>query len=244
MSHPIDCATAKGNRIEFYFMGGKKSLLNNGHKKAINILRNKPNSWVFLVPDLYPQNISFAHSTYKELKKELEKRFESELKRKNCDDRLKDRFLVHCFKYDLEVLLLVVDTGVLMSAFAFRGIPERTVRKAFTEAEVWVSPQLLREYRDTPIEPETDGTITHTQLRALLSGIASFVVNAKLVVKKSLSLCRDEGDNMVLECCLAAGADYLINGDKDLLEIDETTLRTEISKLRIVSPRIFLEHRK
>lgn len=113
LSHPIDCAPAKGNRIEFYFMGGKKSLLNNGHKKAINILRNKPNSWVFLVPDLYPQNISFAHSTYKELKKELEKRFESELKRKNCDDRLKDRFLVHCFKYDLEVLLLASDKHLL-----------------------------------------------------------------------------------------------------------------------------------
>lgn len=46
LSHPIDCATAKGNRTEFYFMGGKKSLLNNGHKKAINILRNKPNSCV------------------------------------------------------------------------------------------------------------------------------------------------------------------------------------------------------
>ncbi len=113
LSHPIDCATAKGNRVEFYFMGGKKSLLNNGHKKAINILRNKPNSWVFLVPDLYPQNISFAHSTYEELKKELEKRFESELKRKNCDDRLKERFLVHCFKYDLEVLLLASDKHLL-----------------------------------------------------------------------------------------------------------------------------------
>jgi hypothetical protein len=24
LSHPIDCATAKGNRVEFYFMGGKK----------------------------------------------------------------------------------------------------------------------------------------------------------------------------------------------------------------------------
>jgi len=113
LSHPIDCATAKGNRIEFYFMGGKKSLLNNGHKKAINILRNKPNSWVFLVPDLYPQNISFTHSNYEELKKKLEKRFESELKRKNCDDRLKNRFLVHCFKYDLEVLLLASDKHLL-----------------------------------------------------------------------------------------------------------------------------------
>jgi hypothetical protein len=113
LSHPIDCATAKGNRVEFYFMGGKKSLLNNGHKKAINILRNKPNSWVFLVPDLYPQNMPFAHSTYDELKRELEKRFRSELKRKKCDDRLKERFLVHCFKYDLEVLLLASDQALM-----------------------------------------------------------------------------------------------------------------------------------
>ena len=113
LSHPIDCATAKGNRVEFYFMGGKKLLLNNGHKKAINILRNKPNSWVFLVPDLYPQNMPFAHSTYDELKRELEKRFRSELQRKNCDNRLKDRFLVHCFKYDLEVLLLASDKHLL-----------------------------------------------------------------------------------------------------------------------------------
>jgi len=82
-------------------------------------------------------------------------------------------------------------------------------------------------------------------LRSLLSGIASFVVNAKVVVpKKNLSLCRDNEDNMVLECCLAADADFLITGDKDLLEISETTLKSEFSKLKIVSPMAFLEYGK
>ncbi len=113
LSHPIEYAADKGNRVEFYFMDGKEPLLKNGPKKAINILRNKPNSWVFLVPDLYPQNKPFKHSTYEELKKELEKIFGSELQRKNCDERLKDRFLIHCFKYDLETLLLASDKALL-----------------------------------------------------------------------------------------------------------------------------------
>lgn len=45
---------------------------------------------------------------------------------------------------------------------------------------------------------------------------------------------------MLLECCITADADFLITGDKDLLEIDESVLRTVSSKLRIVSPKGFV----
>jgi len=113
LANAIETALNTGNSVGFYPMGGKDALLNKGPLKALNILRNKPNSWVFLVPDLYPQNMPFAHSTYDELKRELEKRFRSELKRKKCDDRLKERFLVHCFKYELEVLLLASDQALM-----------------------------------------------------------------------------------------------------------------------------------
>lgn len=102
----IKDALAKGNKIDFCPMNGKEPLLNKGPKKAVNILRNKPNSWVFLVPDLYPKNKPFPHSTYEELKAELERRFLYELKSKKCDERLKEHFLIHCFKHDLEALLL------------------------------------------------------------------------------------------------------------------------------------------
>jgi predicted nucleic acid-binding protein len=53
-------------------------------------------------------------------------------------------------------------------------------------------------------------------------------------------ICRDEKDNMVLECCIAADADFLITGDKDLLEIEESVLRNVSSKLKIISPKGFL----
>lgn len=82
-------------------------------------------------------------------------------------------------------------------------------------------------------------------MKALLSGIASFVVRAGVIIPETkLSLCRDEGDNMVLECCLAAKADFLISGDNDLLELEGDTLKTAIAKLRILSPRAFLKRHK
>lgn len=129
----------------------------------------------------------------------------------------------------------------MISAFAFGGVPKSAIVKAFAGAELWVSPQLLKEYRDTPLQLEAEGKITVVQMKSLLSGIAAFVLNAKVVIPgKRLSLCRDEKDNMILECCFAARADYLITGDKDLLEMDKTVLKAKIPKLAVLSPRTFL----
>jgi hypothetical protein len=113
LANIIAMAKQTGNIVDFFPMGGKEALLNKGPKKAINILRNKPNSWVLLVPDLYPPNKPFPHVTFQNLKNEIELRFIKELAAKNADERLKDRFRVHCFKYDLEVLLLASEDTLL-----------------------------------------------------------------------------------------------------------------------------------
>ncbi len=118
----IDTATAQGNSIHFHPQEGKKPLLNNGLKKALNILRNIPDSSVFLLPDLYPQNIPFSHTTFIELKDELDKQFAHELAVKQCEPRLKERFFVHCFKYDLEVLLLASEES-LMNHLGIKTFP-------------------------------------------------------------------------------------------------------------------------
>jgi putative PIN family toxin of toxin-antitoxin system len=52
---------------------------------------------------------------------------------------------------------------------------------------------------------------------------------------QKLLICRDPKDDIVLECCLAAKADFLITGDKDLIEIDALPFA-----LKIVSPGAFL----
>ena len=102
-----------------------------------------------------------------------------------------------------------MDTGVLVSAFAFGGIPERAVKRAFAEAELFVSPDLLKEYRDVPLFLESEGKLTHGQLKALISSFASFVTRAIPVnPQRELSLCRDPEDNMLLECCLECAGKF------------------------------------
>jgi predicted nucleic acid-binding protein len=78
----------------------------------------------------------------------------------------------------------VIDTGVLVSAFVFGGTPPKAVKKAFDEADFFVSLALLKEYRDVPLELHQEGKIDSRQLKALISGIATVVSGATVVVPK------------------------------------------------------------
>jgi predicted nucleic acid-binding protein len=104
----------------------------------------------------------------------------------------------------------------------------------------------LSEYREVPLDLREAGKITQDQLKILLAGIATFLLEAEITYPhKRISICRDAEDNMILECCMAAGADYLITGDKDLLEIDSKALeRVGLKSLRILNPRAVLSKSK
>ena len=136
----------------------------------------------------------------------------------------------------------VIDTGILVSAFAFGGLPGVAVREVVRKTDFYVSPNLLSEYRAVPRELLARRKVTTPQWRALVSGIAAFVSGAHLVVpRERLAICRDPDDDMVLECCAAANADVLLTGDRDLLDIDLRALPAGgLGRLRIVRPRTFL----
>ncbi len=137
---------------------------------------------------------------------------------------------------------VIIDTNILVSAFLFGGDIEKAVRKAFSFCEIYASPELLKEYREVPLELKRKGKLDSYQLEILIAGIAAFVSKVKLIISKErLSICRDKEDNILLECCLSANADFLITGDKDLLAVDISELPHEISNLRIVSPHQFLQ---
>ena len=111
------------------------------------------------------------------------------------------------------------------------------VRKAFAGTDIYVSIPILNEYREVPLILEAERKINHQQLKALISGIAALLANAETVRPgKSLRICRDEKDNMLLECCLASKADFLITGDKDLLDI-----RNLPFNLKIITPQRFIK---
>lgn len=129
-----------------------------------------------------------------------------------------------------------------MSAFAFGGRPYQAVSRLLVDAEIWVSPDLLNEYRQVPGELEHSWKISREQTKSLVAGIAAFVAEATVCnPKKRVILCRDPEDNMLLECCLAADADLLITGDRDLLDIPRHALLSAgLRKLRILRPGQYL----
>ena len=128
---------------------------------------------------------------------------------------------------------------MLVSAFAFGGIPEKAIWRAFAETDIYVSPSILKEYREVPLILEDENKLTQAQLKALISGLAAFVTRTIVVYpRKKISICRDPADNMLLECCFESKADILISSDRDLVDIKLLPFH-----LKILTPRKFLEQK-
>ncbi|MEG4169398.1 MULTISPECIES: DUF4276 family protein [unclassified Microcoleus] len=118
----IDQKSEEGVSIEFFPIKGenndrggdaKKELLLNAPIKAVNILCRTPNSIVILLPDLYPKNKGFPHETFQQLKAGIMENFYQALQKKGIqDERLKERFKVFCFKYEMEALILAAESAL------------------------------------------------------------------------------------------------------------------------------------
>jgi hypothetical protein len=103
-------ARSVGVAIDFIPTEGKRKLITKTPIKAANILCNEADAVVIALPDLYPQNMGIAHQSFSELEEQLECEFRKILERKCIDDeRLRQRFKVFCFKYDLEALVLAAE---------------------------------------------------------------------------------------------------------------------------------------
>lgn len=120
------------------------------------------------------------------------------------------------------------DTNVLVSAFATRGLCADVLRLILSEHDLVL------------------GEVVLTELRRILSGklklpparcdaIEDFLREYEVVRKprKRLSaIVRDAADRWVLATAVAAKADVLVTGDRDLLEVVKPTIR-------ILTPREF-----
>lgn len=117
----IEKKSAEGVSINFFAIKGpnndkggdaKKDLLLKAPRKAVDTLKD-PNSIVILLPDLYPKNKEFRHETFQELEAGIMKSFSQVLQKKNIqDERLKERFKIFCFKYEMEALILAAESGL------------------------------------------------------------------------------------------------------------------------------------
>ena len=124
---------------------------------------------------------------------------------------------------------IVFDTNVVVSASFWRGPPfDCLMAWAQGRCQAAVSAPLLAEYHETteelrmehPDQPCVDWAAALTEAAALV-----------FPVDRAAGATPDPADEMILECALAADADYIVTGDKKHL----LPLR-EFHGIRIVPP--------
>jgi uncharacterized protein len=126
---------------------------------------------------------------------------------------------------------VVLDSNVLVAAFGFGGICREIVDVCIGSRQVVCSEQILGE-----IHRHLRQKFNHTDAMAdervfFLREVAQIVSP----VAVASDACRDPDDLLVLGTVLAGQADYLVTGDKDLLDL------AEFSGSPILSPRQFWE---
>jgi putative PIN family toxin of toxin-antitoxin system len=130
-------------------------------------------------------------------------------------------------------LRVVVDTNVLISGAFYSGPPLQILQVCLEgEFQLVLSPQILVEYRR--VGQEFSQMHTSSDFERLLGLL---VTQALIVDVPDLArpVCCDPHDDKFIACALAAGADVIVSGDKDLLAVSEQLI------IPVMRPREFVD---
>ena len=127
-----------------------------------------------------------------------------------------------------------LDTNVLVSAVATRGLCTDVLREVLARHELMISAHLLKE----------PGKVLHEKINvpeSLISEFIQFVQQGACCSEASaipdIPL-KDENDLLLLSAAMNGKADLFVTGDKELIELQKT------GNMEIVSPRLFWEKLK
>nr|MBI4157064.1 putative toxin-antitoxin system toxin component, PIN family [Candidatus Woesearchaeota archaeon] len=118
---------------------------------------------------------------------------------------------------------LVLDTNTIVSAFFWKGNESRLFRRVEQgKAKLYTTIEILNEIEDVIRRPKFNdvmvkANLTPDQIIQKIVSLSHLVIAPKLNIK----VCRDEKDDKFLECAESAKVDYIISGDKDLLDLKE-----------------------
>lgn len=121
---------------------------------------------------------------------------------------------------------VALDTNVIVSAVATRGLCADLFRLIIAEHELVLGETVFRELRQVLAKKVRVPTETVEELEAYLRRQATVVPTPPKMSRKGL----DSADAAVLAEAEAGAADVLVTGDQRLLEATE-------SSVRVVSPR-------
>lgn len=114
------------------------------------------------------------------------------------------------------MIRVVADTNIYISALMFGGLPGIFLDLAFEQVFTLVTSAALLEELDEKLRGKFAVTADDSQLiRARLESVAE-LVHPDFVLQ---AVPDDPDDNRVLECAVAAGAKFVVSGDRHLLQL-------------------------
>jgi hypothetical protein len=133
----------------------------------------------------------------------------------------------------LEVIRVVLDTNVLVSALLFGGTPGKLVELWKTgRIQPLMSGEMVEEFLRVLAYPKLQ--LSEVEIQYLLYVEVLPYIEMVRVRPAPGVIARDPSDDMFLHCVLTAAAKYIVSGDRHLLN-----LRTH-RRIKILSPAEFL----
>lgn len=127
----------------------------------------------------------------------------------------------------------VFDTNILVSAILFGGPPRRCLQLVIEgKIELFTSGEIITEFEGV-LRREKLG-VAEENLRFILSAIDSIVTYVNPDGEFDI-IEKDPADNKFIECAVEANTDFIISGDKHLLELGK------FRKAEIIQPADFIK---
>ena len=130
-------------------------------------------------------------------------------------------------------LKIIIDTNLWVSFIISNKLTLLDKLLFSQKARLLFSKELIEEISATITKPKLKKYFTSNGLEQMLSTLEPFI--DLIEVQCSVSICRDPKDNFLLELSKDGKADYLLTGDKDLLDLEK------FGKTKIILISTFLE---
>jgi len=114
---------------------------------------------------------------------------------------------------------LVVDTNVMISFLIGKRLRKLKERLSDSSFKLIITEQLIKEIKLVTSRPKFSKYFNKQDVNEFIELISLIGLSYK--IQNISEICRDPKDNFLLCLCDIGNADYLVTGDKDLLDLQE-----------------------
>lgn len=121
-------------------------------------------------------------------------------------------------KKEKTAIRVVLDTNILVSSLLFKGELSGIVDLWKTGKVIPIfSKMTFKEFKNVLEYPKF--SLTRREMRMIIEEEVLPYFEVAEVVGKIRGICRDPDDDKFLACAVSASADFIVTGDKDLLNV-------------------------